>query len=123
MQSSRSRLENRFRDVVLIPAVQILDVQIESAFLHEGFQKLLNQLCLKVADARRLELRLINQVRSARQVDHHARQCFVQGHVCMPESRDSPSLAEPFTQRLTQDPTDVLNSVMTIDLEVSFRID
>ena len=54
MQRARGRLENRFRDVMLIAAVQILDVQIEPAFLHERLQELFDQFRLQIADARRL---------------------------------------------------------------------
>ena len=46
----RGRLENRFRNVVLIAAVQILDVQIEPAFLHERLQELLDQFRLQIAN-------------------------------------------------------------------------
>jgi len=42
-----------FRDVVLIPAVPIFNVEVESALLHERFHKLFDQLGLKLSDAHR----------------------------------------------------------------------
>src|SRR5438270_11585073 len=35
VQRARGRLENGFCDVMLVPAVQIFDVEIETAFLHK----------------------------------------------------------------------------------------
>ena len=94
VQRPRRRFENRFRNVVLISAVQILDVQIESAFLHERLQELFNQLRLQIANPRRLEFRFVYQVRPARQINDHARQSFIQRNVCMSKAtipRRSPS--------------------------------
>ena len=55
MQGARRRLENRFRNVVLVPAIQILDVEVELAFLHKRLQELFDQFRLQIADSRNLE--------------------------------------------------------------------
>jgi hypothetical protein len=46
VQSAGGGLENRLRDVVLVAAVQVLDVEIESSFLDEGLQKFFDQFRL-----------------------------------------------------------------------------
>ena len=49
-QSPRCRFEDCLCNVMLIPSVQILDVQVEFAFLHERLQELLNQFGLQIPD-------------------------------------------------------------------------
>ena len=51
MQRPRGRLEHCFRNVVLVAAVQIFDMQIEAAFLDECLEEFLDQLCLQIANA------------------------------------------------------------------------
>ena len=58
MQSPRGRLEHRLRNVVLVTAVQIFDVQVEAPFLYECFEELLDQLRLEIANAGRFEIAL-----------------------------------------------------------------
>ena len=41
VESPRRRLEDGFRNVVLITAVQVFDMEIEPAFLDESFKKFL----------------------------------------------------------------------------------
>ena len=66
MQCPRRGLENRFCDMVLISTIQILDVQIKPAFLHERLQEFFDQLRLQVADPCCLELHFVYKVRPAR---------------------------------------------------------
>ena len=86
MQCTCSRLEHRFRYVVLIAAVKIFDVQIEAAFLHEGFKELFDQFRLEIANARRFEIRLVDEIWSAGEIDNNASQCFIQRHISVAET-------------------------------------
>ena len=83
MQSARRRFENGFRDVVLVAAVQVFDMEIEPAFLNEGLKEFLDQLRLKIPDARGFEIGLIYEIRTPGQVDYDARERFVQRNVCV----------------------------------------
>ena len=60
------RFKNGFSDVVLIAAVQILDVEIEAPLLNERLQKLFDQFRLEIADAWSFELRPVYKVWAAR---------------------------------------------------------
>src|SRR5437773_298534 len=51
MERPGSRLKNGFGDVMLIAAVQILDVEVEAPLLNERLQKLFNQFRLEIPDA------------------------------------------------------------------------
>ena len=66
----RGRLENRFRDVMLIPAVQILNMQVEFAFLHKRLHEFFNQFRLQIADSRDAEFRLVHQIGPSGQIHH-----------------------------------------------------
>ena len=121
-QRPRRRLEDRLRNVMLIPAVQILDVQVELAFLHERLQELLDQFRLQIPDPRHLELRLVDQVRPSRKIHNHSRQRLIQRNIGMSESRDSAPIAERFVQRLAKNPAHIFHRVMPVDLQIAFRL-
>src|SRR5262245_39920915 len=91
--SAGGRFENRLRNVVLIPTIQIFNVQIEASFLNERLQEFLNQLRLQIPDARRLELGAVNQVCAVRQVSHHTGERVVQRDVSMAEADFSSSIS------------------------------
>src|SRR5690348_12198860 len=118
MESACRGLENGFRDVVLITTVQALDVEIEPAFLHKCFEKLLNQLRLKIPDSRRLEIDFVYKVRTSGKIDHNARERLVQRNVRMRESRNPPPVAARFEKRLTQNPTHIFDRMVAVDFEI-----
>ena len=62
VQRDCRRFENRLRNVMLIPPIQALDMQIESAFLNKRLQEFFNQFGLKIADAGCFEVRLVYQI-------------------------------------------------------------
>ena len=119
-QSPRRRLEDRLRNVMLIPAVQILDVQVEFAFLHECLQELLDQFRLQIPDPRHLELRLVDKVRPTREIHDDASQGFIQRHVGMSEPGDAAPIAECFVQRLAENPAHIFHRVVPVDFEIAF---
>src|SRR5262245_24317313 len=93
MQSPCRGLKNRFRNVVLISAIQVLHMQIEPSLLDERLQEFLDQFGLKVAYARRFILDLIYKIRPARQIDHHTSERFIQWNVGVAETNDPASIA------------------------------
>ena len=71
VQRARRGFENRFRNMVLIPAVEVFNMKIEPAFLHKCFKEFFDQFRLKVANACRFEIDLIYEVGPAGEVDHN----------------------------------------------------
>src|SRR5688572_15463333 len=108
---------------MLVPAIQVFDMQVEFALLNEGFQELFDQFRLQIADAWDLKLRFIYKVRPSRQIDDNTRERFVEGHVRMPESRDASPLSERFMESLTQDPTHIFDRVVAVDFVITLGID
>ena len=98
-------------------------MEIETAFLHECLQEFFNQFRLKIADTRRFEFGFVYEIRPSRQIDHHARERFIERHVGMPKPHDPEPIALGFLQCLSQNQTDVFHGVMTINLEITFRVD
>src|SRR5215467_1920687 len=89
VQSTGGCLKNRFGNVVLIAAIQAFNVEIESPFLDEGFEKFLDQFRLKVADSCGPEIHLVYEIRTSGQVDDYTSQRLIQRNICMRKSRDS----------------------------------
>src|SRR5438093_1165088 len=123
MERERGRFEDGFGNVVLIPAVQIFNVQIEAALLHRRLKKFFDQLRLKIADARGLEFRLIYKVRPSGEINHHAGESFVQGNMGVPKADDSTALAQRFAKRLPENPTHIFNRMVPVDFEITFCLD
>jgi hypothetical protein len=122
VQRARRRFKYGFRDVVLIAAINVLDVQIEAALLDECLKELFNQFRLHVADSRGPKLRFVDQVRTAGEIDNHARQSFIQGNIGMAESDDPTTISESFLKGLAKNPADVFDRVMPIDLQITFGL-
>src|SRR5439155_12061366 len=116
-------LENRFSNVVLISSVQTLDVEIESALLHEGFEKFLNQFGLKIPDTSAFEIDLVHKVRTSGKVDHHTCERLVQRNVRMREPCNATAVAACFKKRLAQNPTHIFHGMVAVDFEIALRVD
>ena len=109
--------------MVLIPAVPIFNVEVESALLHERFHKLFDQLGLKLSDAHRPELHLVYKIGPAGQINHNAGERLIQRHVSMAEPRNPAPVTECFLERLTENPTHIFNRMVPIDLEIALCVD
>src|SRR5215467_5170622 len=96
VQCTRGCFEDCFRNVMLVASVQILDVEIETAFLHKCFQEFFDKLRLQIADSCRFEIGLVYEIRAAGKIDDHASQRFVQWYIRVTESRDATALTKCF---------------------------
>src|SRR5207249_11314558 len=73
-QSARGRLENGFEDVMRIPPVQQLHVNVQPGMGDDRLPKLLDQVCVETPYAFLAHLNLVHKIRAPRQIDRHSHQ-------------------------------------------------
>src|ERR1051325_1960394 len=121
VQCASGCLQDGLGDVMLITAVEIFDMQIETAFLHKCLEELLNQFRLKIADSRRLEIDFVNKIGPPGKIDHNTRQSLIQRHVGVSEARNTPGVAPRLKNGLSKDPPHIFDSMVPINFEIAFR--
>jgi hypothetical protein len=66
---------------------------------------------------------VVFQPRPAGEVEHHARQRFVQRHVSVAEATHAGLVADRFGHRLAEGDANVLDGVVSIDVQVALGLD
>ena len=91
--------------------------------VDQSLEELLEQIDIEGPDLGAGERDAIDQSRSPRQIDHHARECLVQRHIGMTIAADALLVAERTRERLTERDAQILDRVMIIDVPVADRLD
>ena len=112
-------LENAFGDVVAVAAVVEDDVQVAQRVGREGLPEIEDQFAVEVADFRRGEVGLEDEVRPAAEVDGRGDERFFHRQREMPVTSDAGLIAQGLLHRLAQANPHVFDGVMLIDVQIA----
>ena len=101
-QGSRRYLERRLCAVVVVVAVEALDVQTEPRRLRKRLEDVRDHLARELAQLLPAEAEAHNGARPRRNVDDGARQRLVQRAICMPVARNPAARAQGLVKRLQE---------------------
>src|SRR2546422_1081458 len=119
LERERRRLEGRFGPVVVVLALQNVDVQREPAGGSDRAEDVRNVLTREVADRLPAQSERHVCVRPPREIHHGACQRLVERRVCPSEAVDTAPVAQGAVERLAQGQRAVFGGVVVVDLEVS----
>ncbi len=107
---------------VLLPA-QVVDVQGHQGVVDEALEELLEQVHVEAADHRAGEGHMHLQAGTTGEVDHHARQGFVQRHIGVAVTGHALLVADGLGERLAEGDADVFDGVVVVDMQVALALD
>jgi hypothetical protein len=105
------------------PAVKNLHMDIAGDVIHEAAEEIGHELRLQVADETHLQLILVNQSRTAAQVDRHHGESFIHGKNKIAGAVDSFTLSQRFSEELAKHDADIFNGMVLIDIQISVRVE
>ncbi len=109
--------------MVVVLAIEILDVQRDAGILGERLEPLAEKLGVHVADFVAREGDLPDQVGPPGNVDRHTRQRLVHGQMHIRVARDPRFVAERLGHRLAEHDAGILGGVVEIDVQVALGLD
>ena len=118
-QGAAECLECGFRLVVRVVALEIVDVQRDQRVIGEALEEFMHQIDVELADTRAHKVDFQRQSRTAREVDHHARQRFVERHIGVAVTAYAILGAERLDEGLAERDADVLDGVMRVDVQIA----
>ena len=98
-------------------------MEVEAAFLGEGFEEVLDVLGGELADVVAVEGDVDRGVGAAAEVDGDEGERFVHRREGVAEARDAAALAERLVERLAEDEAGVLDEVVGVALDVAGGVD
>lgn len=120
-------LEAAFGDVVVVLAIDVLDMQAHAAIAREGMEELLEEFGIHLADLVTAEVHLPDKIGALAEVDGGAGQRLVHRDIGMAEARDAGKIAEGFCDGLADDDAGVLDRVVEVDMGITlaayFQVD
>src|SRR5690606_14994048 len=122
-QRSGKRLETGFGNMMVVVAVQGLDVCRYACIVYEGLKPLANELGIVVADLWRAERYPPYEIGSSGYVDRRARQRIVHRQQRARVPPDPGLVGEGLAKRLADGDPRVLSRMMHVDMEVTLRPD
>ena len=122
-RKARARpLKHDFDDVVVVLAVEVLDVQRHAGRLREGLEPLLEQLGVHLAELRPGESHLPDQIRPVRSVEADPVSVSSIGIIAHAVALDAGAVAQRLRHRLADDVAGVLGGVVEIDVQVALGV-
>ncbi len=109
--------------MVVVEAVQGLDVQCRMRLHGEGLEELSDEFGVEGADLRPVEGRPEHQKGAAGEVERHAGQRLVHRQVHIGVAGDAALVAERLPHRLTERKACILHGMVIVDLEVALGVD
>lgn len=115
-------LESALGAVVVVEAVQAVDVEGNVGSLREALEAVRDHFAAQLAEELALEAEINDGVRAVRQVDDGARESLVEGRVGVPEAGDADRRAEGLFVGGAERDADVLGRVVVVDCEVEAKV-
>src|SRR5690554_2951042 len=122
-QCAAEGFEHGFNLVVGVLALQVVDVQGHHGVVHEALEELCEQVYVKPAHAGAGVGYVHEQTRAAGEIDDHAGQGFIQGHVGVAVTADAFLVAHRLLERLAEGDADIFHGVVVVDVEVALAGD
>ena len=122
-QRAAEGLEHGFALVVGVLAAQVVDVQRHQRVVDEALEEFVRQVDVEGADHGALPWHVHFQARTAREIDHHARQRFVQRHVGVAVAADALLVADRLGDRHAERDAGVFHRVVGVDVQVAHALD
>src|SRR6185503_2902537 len=122
-QRAGKRLEYRLRLVVSVVAAQVVDVQADQRVIDEALKELMGQIDVESADHRPGELDVVFESGPPGEVDDDPRQGLVERHIRVAVAHQPGFVAQRLLDRLAEGDADVLDGVMTVDVQIALGID
>ncbi len=91
--------------------------------VDEALEEFLEQVDIEAADHGAGEGHVHLQAGATGEVDHHARQRFVQRHVGVAVADDALLVADGLGEGLAEGDTDVLDGVVVVDMQITLALD
>ena len=120
LQSPGQTLEASLDNVMVVGAIQRLDMQRAACGLREGLKPFLEQFRVHLTQFVARKFDVPDQVGPVRQVERHARQRFIHGNIDVAVAVDAPSVAKSLGHRLADSDTSILSRVVKIDVQIAF---
>ena len=105
-----------------VVAAQVVDVQRHQRVVDEALKELMRQIDIEGADHGAGERHVKLKPRSPREIDHHARQGFIERHVRMAVAIDARLVTHRLFERLAERDADVFHRVVRVDVQVTLRM-
>ncbi|MNN46372.1 hypothetical protein D3C81_1607510 [compost metagenome] len=109
--------------MVGIDAAQVVDMQGYARMVDETAEELDGQVDVEAAHARTRERHVELQAGAAGEVDHHARQAFVQRHVAVAVAGNALLVANGPGDSLAKRDADVFHRMVVVDMRVAGGFD
>ena len=106
-----------------INATQVIEMDRRLGMIDKTLEKLAQQVHVKISDTRPGVIDMVDKAGTPGQIDHRTRQRFVQRDIGMPIPIQSGLVPDRLRKRLTENDSDVFDSVVCIDLQISLRSD
>jgi hypothetical protein len=116
---SRESLKQRLDLVMAGAPIHHAHVNIGARSSCEAFEKIGNQFCLQIADARGADFCLNYGDCAAAEVDRCETESFIHGHEKIAGAQNAAPIAQCPVERLAQTDADIFDGVMLINIEVA----
>src|SRR2546426_397149 len=123
VQGLGQRLENGLHDVVRVPPIRHVDVQVHGRVRRQRLKEVLEEVQVEALDPPVRQLDVVDEIGPAAEVHRDLRQRLVQRHPGRPEAPDPRLRAQRLLERLAEDDADVLHRVVVVDVRVAAGLD
>jgi hypothetical protein len=113
------RFKGRFRNMVAIDAMQFIDMQGDAAVGGEGLKKFTHQFCVESADFLGWQIKVPNQIGTAREIERAAHQSVIHSQQAIAVAPNAALVAESLRQGLTQGDAHIFDRMMVINVQIS----
>ena len=121
-ERSRHTLECRFDTVVRALSVSFLDMQVETRALGKRIHEIFRQARIEITNPAVLEVELIDEIGSIRNVDSDFDLGLSHGQQTASETSDSDGASERFTKSLADRNSDILDCVMKVNCDIALGL-
>lgn len=105
--------------MVGIDAAQIINMQGHPGMVDQTLEKFMDKIDIELADHRPRERHVIFHTRTTRKVDDDTGQRLIERDVTVAVTSQPFFIAPGFGQRLSDSDTDILNRVVSVDMEIA----
>jgi len=107
--------------VVIVAPIEHRRVQVHPRLKRDGLKHMSDQSGGHPPNGGIAEIGLDHGIRPPAEVDHHARQGLVHGHVGRAHTRDAVAVAQRLVERATQANRHVLDGMVRVDVQIAGR--